>query len=71
MNMANHLEVNMSFWKRFLITIISMLVVSFIVGVIWRSSFDMVMPSYLSGIVGGLAALPVWEFLKRIKPKKK
>jgi len=61
----------MSFWKRFLITIISMLVVSFLVGVIWRSSFVMVMPSYLSGIVGGLAALPVWEFLKKIKAKKK
>ena len=69
--MANHLEVDMPFWKRFLITIISMIVVSFIVGFIWQSSFDMVMPSYLSGIVGGLAALPVWEFLKRIKPKNK
>jgi len=61
----------MPFWKRFLITIISMLVVSFIVGVIWRSSFDTAMPSYLSGAIGGLVALPVWEFLKRIKPKKK
>jgi hypothetical protein len=69
--MANHLEVNMSFWKRFLITIISMVVVSFIISFIWRSYFVMVMPSYLSGIVGGLAALPVWEFLKRIKRKKK
>jgi hypothetical protein len=29
------------------------------------------MPGYLSGIIGGLAALPVWEFLKRIKPKDK
>ncbi len=61
----------MSFWKRFLITIISMVVVSFIISFIWRSYFVMVMPSYLSGIVGGLAALPVWEFLKRIKRKKK
>ncbi len=61
----------MSFWKRFLITIISMVVVSFIISYIWRSYFVMVMPSYLSGIVGGLAALPVWEFLKRIKPKTK
>ncbi len=71
LNMANHLEVNMSFWKRFLITVVSMLVISVIVGVIWRSSFIMVMPSYLSGVVGGLAALPVWELLKKIKPKKK
>jgi hypothetical protein len=30
----------------------------------------MVIPSYLTGAIGGLTALPVWEFLKRIKPKK-
>ena len=53
------------------LAILSMLIVSFIVGVIWRSSFDMVIPSYLSGAIGGLVALPVWEFLKRIKPKTK
>jgi hypothetical protein len=29
------------------------------------------MPSYLSGIVGGLTALPVWEILKKFKPKEK
>jgi hypothetical protein len=27
------------------------------------------MPSYLAGFVGGLTALPVWELLKRVKPK--
>lgn len=68
---GNYLEVNKPFWKRFLITIISMLAASFIAGVIWRSSFDMVMPGYLSGAVGGLITLPVWEFLKRIKPTNK
>jgi uncharacterized YccA/Bax inhibitor family protein len=60
----------MAFWKRLLITVLVMLAVSFIAGAIWRSVFNMVIPSYLAGAIGGLAALPVWEFLKRIKPKK-
>ena len=59
----------MVFWQRLLVTVIIMLVTSFVAGIIWRSLFNMVMPSYLAGIIGGLAALPVWEFLKRIKPK--
>jgi len=61
----------MVFWKRFLITILSMLVASFIVGLVWRELFNASMPSYLAGIIGGLAALPVWELLKRFKPKEK
>jgi hypothetical protein len=27
------------------------------------------LPSYIGGVIGGLTALPVWEFLKRIGPK--
>jgi hypothetical protein len=65
------MEVSMPFWQRILITVVAMLVVSFAVSLIWRSIFNILMPSYLSGIVGGLTALPVWEFLKRIKPKDK
>jgi len=61
----------MAFWQRFLITVIAMLAASFIVSIIWRSTFNMIMPSYLGGFIGGLAALPVWELLKRIKPKDK
>jgi uncharacterized membrane protein len=60
----------MAFWKRLLITVFVMLATSFIVGAIWRSSFNMIIPSYVAGIVAGLAALPVWELLKKIKPKK-
>jgi len=26
-------------------------------------------PSYIAGVIGGLAALPLWDFLKRVKPK--
>ena len=63
------LEVNMPFWQRLLITVIVMLASSFIVGAIWWALFTIGMPSYLSGAIGGLTALPVWEFLKRVKPK--
>jgi glucose-6-phosphate-specific signal transduction histidine kinase len=61
----------MVFWKRFLITVVAMLAASFIVGIIWRSIFNIIMPSYLAGFIGGLTALPVWELLKKIKPKDK
>ena len=61
----------MPFWQRLGITIVTMLAASFILGVFWRSIFNVPLPSYLAGIVGGLTALPVWEFLKRIKSRDK
>jgi len=61
----------MPFWQRLLITVVAILAASFIAGAIWRSVFMMSIPGYLAGIIGGLAALPVWEFLKRIKTKGK
>ena len=61
----------MPFWQRLLITVISMVAASFIAGAIWYALFNMRIPSYLAGIIGGLTALPIWEFLKRIKPKEK
>ena len=60
----------MAFWQRLLITVLVMVATSFIIGAIWRSTFNMIMPSYVAGVISGLAALPVWEFLKRIKRKK-
>ena len=60
----------MVFWKRLLITVLVMLAASFIISFIWRSTFNMIIPSYIAGVIAGLAALPVWELLKRIKPKK-
>jgi len=30
----------------------------------------MTIPSYVAGVIAGLSALPVWEFLKRVKQKK-
>jgi len=61
----------MPFWQRFSITIVAMLAASFILGVFWRSIFNVPLPSYLAGIFSGLTGLPVWEFLKRIKSRDK
>ncbi len=61
----------MPFWQRFLITLLVMLAASLVVGLIWQRLFNMPIPSYLAGIIGGLTALPVWEFLKWIKSKEK
>lgn len=57
----------MAFWQRLLITLAAMVLVSFVVGLLWRWLFGAEIPSYLSGVVGGLSALPVWEFLKRVR----
>jgi Na+/glutamate symporter len=57
----------MPFWKRLLITVIAMLVASYIAGLLWKNTFNSLIPSYLAGIIGGLIALPVWEW---VRPKK-
>ena len=54
----------MDFWKRLLITFIAMLVISYVAGFACTSWFGFVLPSYAAGVIGGLTALPVWEFLK-------
>ena len=56
------------FWQRLLITVLVMLGASYLVGYAWLSMLGIPLPSYGAGIVGGLAALPVWDFLKRIRP---
>jgi hypothetical protein len=60
----------MPFWQRLLITVIAMLTASFVAGLIWQGIFNIGLPSYAAGIIGGLTALPLWEFLKRIGEKK-
>ncbi len=57
-------------WQRLLITVAVMLITSYIVGLLWSAVLNMSFPSYLAGLVGGLAALPVWDFLKRIRPSQ-
>ena len=60
----------MTFWTRLLITIIVMLVASYVAGLLWRNTFNSFIPSYLAGIIGGLIALPVWEWLRPGSSKK-
>ena len=57
----------MLLWQRLLITLATMLVTSIVAGLLWQELFGTNIPSYLSGIVGGVTAVPTWEFLKRIK----
>lgn len=60
----------MVFWQRLLITLATIFVTSLIVGLLWRWLFNTNMPSYLSGVVGGMTAVPIWEFLKRIEIRR-
>ena len=57
-------------WQRLLATIAAMLVASYLAGLAWEAAFNFPLPSYVAGMIGGLAALPVWDFLKRIRPAK-
>ncbi len=59
----------MALWLRLLITLAIMLVASFLAGLLWHWVFNTDIPSYLSGAVGGITAVPAWEFLKRVRPK--
>ena len=58
----------MAKWKRLLITVLAVVAVSFLAGLLWNSWFNALLPAYLSGLIGGLAAIPIWEFTRRIGP---
>lgn len=58
----------MPLWQRLAITIAVMLVASYVAGWIWQWLLGFALPSFAAGLVGGLAALPTWDFLKRIRP---
>jgi len=60
----------MPFWQRSLILLVTMMAISFLVGLLWNSLFGFNLPSYVSGVIGGLTAVPLWDFLKRVKPKQ-
>lgn len=57
----------MPIWQRLLITFAAIVVVSYLVGLLISSIFGWTLPSYISGVIGGMAALPVWELLKRFR----
>jgi hypothetical protein len=59
----------MSFWQRLLVLVATVLVISLLFSVLWQWLFNFTVPGYVTGVVGGLAAVPVWDALKRAKPK--
>ena len=61
----------MPFWQRALVLLAAMMGVSFIIGLIWNQLLGFNLPSYVSGVIGGLTAVPLWDVLKRTKPKQK
>jgi len=60
----------MVFWQRSLVLVAVMIAVSYIFGMVWHSLFGFNLPGYVSGVVGGLVAVPLWDLLKKIKPKR-
>ena len=58
----------MPMWQRLAITLLAMLVVSFLAGLLTPALLGFALPSYVAGVIGGLTAIPVWEFLKRVRP---
>ncbi|MBU1689775.1 MAG: hypothetical protein KJ958_08085 [Gammaproteobacteria bacterium] len=59
----------MKLWHKIIITIVAMLIASFVAGRLWLMAFDFVIPSYLAGVAGGLAAILVWELIRWIRKK--
>ena len=47
-----------------------MLLTSYLAGLLCQTLLGVPLPSYVAGAVGGLAALPTWDLLKRIQPSK-
>ena len=60
----------MPFWQRSLVLLAAMIGVSFIFDIIWHSFTGFRLPGYVIGVVGGLTAVPLWDLLKRIKPRQ-
>ncbi len=58
----------MPLWQRLLVTLLAILAASFVADLIWQALTGYDLPSYLAGVIGGLAAVPLWDFLKRVGP---
>ena len=61
----------MTFWQRLLALLVSVLAISLLFNMLWHWLFNFALPAYVAGMVGGLAAVLVWDALKRIKPRAK
>jgi hypothetical protein len=62
--------IDMPFWQRSLVLLAAVIGVSFIFSIAWHSVFGFSLPGYVSGVVGGITAVAVWDILKRVKPKQ-
>jgi len=62
------MEPRLPFWQRLVITVGVMLLASYLAGLLCQSLLGFAIPSYVAGTIGGLAALPTWDVLKRIRP---
>lgn len=60
----------MPFWQRSLVLLAAVIGVSVVFSIIWHSLFNFNLPPYATGVIGGLTAVPLWDMLKRVKPKK-
>ena len=60
----------MKLWQRLVLTVVAIVATSIVISIIWNKLFGFGLPSYLGGMVGGLTAVPVWEFLRRVGPRK-
>ena len=61
---------HLPFWQRLLITVVVMLLSSYLAGLLCQSILGIPIPSYVAGLIGGLTALPSWHFLRRIRPSE-
>ena len=59
----------MPLWQRILFTMVAVVLVGFLAGLLWTAAFGKEMPAYLSGLIGGVATMPIWELLKRVSIK--
>jgi hypothetical protein len=64
------MKLRLPFWQRLAVTIGVMLLTSYLAGLVCQSVLGMAIPSYIAGAIGGLAALPTWDLLKRIGPSQ-
>lgn len=62
------MKLTLPFWQRLLLTIVVALAMGYVAGLLWQTVMGFPLPSYAAGVIGGLAALPTWDFLKRIRP---
>ena len=56
----------MVLWQRLLVTLVAIVGASVLAGYLSANYLGIVLPGYVSGVIGGLVAVPVWELLGRV-----